>query len=73
MAGHIASFANYGNAPDDMNYQLTKKNRNPGVTEYLIKLVDVNNKVNYDMIRPVKEFGQSGYMIVYPNHQAMTR
>jgi|CXWL01.1.fsa_nt_gi hypothetical protein len=63
----IPSQAANGNSDVILNYQYTDLNNTNGITQYRIKLVDLDKKSKYSEIRSVRGEGQLGKTIVYPN------
>jgi hypothetical protein len=66
-AGFIASSAMNGNSQQELDYSFADINTYNTITEYRIKQMDINDKASYSVTRPVKGYGQSGDLIIYPN------
>lgn len=65
--GFVSSKAVDGNSSSDLNYDFTDINNVKGVTQYRLKLVDMDGKSAFSMIRSIRGEGQSGKTIIYPN------
>ncbi len=70
IAGFIVSQAYDGNSEEELYYRFTDNNNLPGVSLYRIKLVTTKGEASYSATRPVKGYGQTSDIIIYPNPSA---
>lgn len=65
--GFVSSKADNGSSSSALNYEFTDINNVKGITQYRLKLVDMDGKSAFSLIRSIRGEGQSGKTIVYPN------
>ena len=56
-----------GNSSSELSYHYSDANDARGVTQYRLKQIDLDNKIEYSAIRAVHGMGQSGRTLIIPN------
>jgi len=67
VIGFVNSQAINGNSNSPLTYSYTDNNSTNGVTQYRLRMVDIDGSSKFSEIRSVRGDGQAGRIIMYPN------
>lgn len=66
-AGFVAARSVGGNSDAELSYSFIDPNYNKGLSQYRLKQINIDDKVQYSDVRTVSGLAQKETMIVYPN------
>lgn len=65
--GFVNSQREEGNSSNELYYSYKEKNNEPAITEYRLRLTDLNGQYSYSPVRVVKGINTKSDLLIYPN------